>query len=161
MMVGITGHQDLGSAEDVAWVTRELRAIVARPDLTSGVMSLAVGADQLFAALLSEQGKPFIVVQPCLQYESTFQRTEDLASYRALLDTASRVVVMPFVEPSEEAFWEAGKYVVDTSDYIVAVWNGQPARGLGGTGDVVRYCLEQGKTVMHINLITRSTELLR
>ena len=29
------------------------------------------------------------------------------------------------------AFFEAGKRVVDESDWLVAVWDGQPARGLG------------------------------
>jgi hypothetical protein len=30
---------------------------------------------------------------------------------------------------------------------LVAIWDGKPARGLGGTGDVVRYAQEKGTAV--------------
>jgi hypothetical protein len=34
--------------------------------------------------------------------------------------------------------------VVDPSDVLVAVWDGEPARRLGGTADVVAYARERG-----------------
>ena len=37
--------------------------------------------------------------------------------------------------------------MVDTSRVLVAVWDGQSARGLGGTADVVAYARERGKPV--------------
>jgi hypothetical protein len=42
---------------------------------------------------------------------------------------------------------DAGKVVVDRSSVLVAVWDGQPSRGLGGTADVVRYARERGVPV--------------
>jgi hypothetical protein len=33
---------------------------------------------------------------------------------------------------------------VDRSSVLVAVWDGQPARGLGGTADVVAYARQRG-----------------
>jgi hypothetical protein len=32
--------------------------------------------------------------------------------------------------------------VVEASELLVAVWDGEPARGLGGTADVVAYARE-------------------
>ncbi|MFJ8953478.1 hypothetical protein ACIRO1_25525 [Streptomyces sp. NPDC102381] len=41
----------------------------------------------------------------------------------------------------------AGKEVVDQSDVLLAVWDGKPAGGKGGTADVVAYAQRQGMDV--------------
>jgi hypothetical protein len=161
MRVGITGHQDLGTPDDVAWVTEQLRARVDSQTLHAGTTSLAIGADQLYASLLARYRKPFTALIPCRHYERTFTTPEHLERYHALLGQATEVIYLPFDEPSSEAFWEAGQRVVESSDSIIAVWNGLPAKGLGGTGDVVRHCLETGRAVLHINPRTRQVEELR
>ncbi|HSH81662.1 MAG TPA: hypothetical protein VLA19_24305 [Herpetosiphonaceae bacterium] len=160
MRVGITGHQDLGSPDDVAWVTDRLCEQIAEDTLASGITSLAVGADQLFASLLARQQKPFTAIIPCRDYERTFSTAQDQQRYRSLLAQAVAVTYLPHDEPSEQAFWEAGKKLVEDSNYLIAVWNGLPARGLGGTADVVKYCLSTGKKVVHINPRTHRVEEL-
>lgn len=57
---------------------------------------------------------------------------------------------MPYEEPSDEAYLAAGQEVVDLTDTLLAIWDGQPARGLGGTADVVRYARSVGKRVVVI-----------
>jgi hypothetical protein len=156
MRAGVTGHRDLGPPEAAAWVRAALAALVADPRLTGGATSLAAGADQLFATLLAEAGKPYTVIVPCEQYERTFGRPADTSAYRRLLHRAREKVTLPFAEPSEQAFWAAGMKVVDTTDSTIAVWDGRPAKGLGGTADVVRYALTHGKQVIHINPMTRT-----
>ncbi len=160
MRVGITGHQDLGTPDDVEWVTEQLRTRVNSQTLHAGVTSLAIGADQLYASLLTLYQKPFTALIPCRHYESTFTTPQHLERYRVLLEQADEVVYLPFDEPSSQVFWEAGQRVVESSDYMIAVWNGLPAKGLGGTGDVVRHCLDLGRAVLHINPRTRQVEEL-
>jgi len=41
----------------------------------------------------------------------------------------------------------ASRLMVDAADELFAVWDGQPARGHGGTADVVAYARERGKPV--------------
>jgi hypothetical protein len=60
------------------------------------------------------------------------------------------VVELSFDEPTEEAFWSAGRYVVDHADQVLAVWDGQQAGGLGGTADVVAYARAKRKPVTRI-----------
>jgi hypothetical protein len=36
------------------------------------------------------------------------------------------------------------------------VWDGQPAAGLGGTGDVVKYACLCGKPLIHLNPVSRT-----
>ncbi|MCA1708813.1 MAG: hypothetical protein LC808_38260, partial [Actinobacteria bacterium] len=50
--------------------------------------------------------------------------------------------------PSEDAFFAAGRRVVDLSDVVVAVWDGMEAKGKGGTGDVVTYARDNGIPVV-------------
>ncbi len=46
----------------------------------------------------------------------------------------------------------AGVWMVDRSDRLVAIWDGKPAAGLGGTGDVVAYALERGIPVVRVDV---------
>jgi hypothetical protein len=41
----------------------------------------------------------------------------------------------------------AGRSVADRSDLLLAVWDGAPAAGFGGTADVIRYARERSKAV--------------
>jgi hypothetical protein len=43
----------------------------------------------------------------------------------------------------------------------LAVWNGLPAVGKGGTGDVVDYALRKGIRLLHIEPIGRTVGILR
>ncbi|GAA3801108.1 hypothetical protein [Nocardioides panacisoli] len=114
----------------------KVRQDVAAPE---GFCSLAEGADQIFADLiLSHLGKLHVII-PCDDYIETFTTQADRDKFQSLLAQASSVTHMKFSEASEEAFWAAGRAVVEESDQLYAVWNGQAAGGLGGTADVVGY----------------------
>ena len=41
----------------------------------------------------------------------------------------------------------ASELMIDTADELYAVWDGEPARGYGGTADVVAYARGCGKPV--------------
>ena len=153
MKLGVTGHQDLGDATE--WCRASISFAVGRIGPTAGYTSLAVGADQLFAECLIHSAIPFIAVVPCSQYESTFAGAS-LVAYRNLLRGAVQIDVLPFREPSEEAFLSAGKRVVDSSEVLLAIWDGERARGRGGTGDIVAYSIKRGLPVLHINPVSRA-----
>lgn len=141
--LGITGHQALPSAA-YAYARSTLHHIVsACPEPVVGVSSLAAGVDQLFARIVLQYGHHLHVVVPCARYAETFG-DDDHAAYRRLLGRARVFEVLPFEEPSEEAFWIAGQRVVELSDRLYAVWDGAPARGKGGTAEVVQFARAQG-----------------
>ncbi len=104
---------------------------------------------------LYNKGIPFNVIIPCEKYENTFEEETDIKKYQLLLSKAERVYKLPFTDPTEEAFWAAGKEVVNNSELLLAIWNGKPALGLGGTGDVVNYAHEKNKIVLHCNPMTQ------
>jgi len=155
MKAGITGHQNLGNPETVAWVVENFKNAVVKYQIQHGFTSLAIGADQLFAQILQEHGLPYTAVLPCREIEKTFQTPAHLENYRRLRQHAAAVETLNFIEPTETAFMAAGQRVIDLADFVIAVWNGQPAKGLGGTGDAVNYALSQKKCVLYINPITQ------
>jgi hypothetical protein len=146
--VGITGHQDL-PADAVADIDRQLQAELTQLNdagQLTGVSSLAEGADQMFAfAVLSLNGRLEAII-PSADYESTFSG-DALKNYQQLLASADTVRQLPFCEPSEEAFFAAGRAVVDECEKLLAIWDGKRAKGLGGTADVVRYAKSRKITV--------------
>jgi hypothetical protein len=50
----------------------------------------------------------------------------------------------------EDAYERAGRYVVDRSDAIIALWDGEPARGQGGTAAIVAYARKRGVPLVWI-----------
>ncbi len=145
--LGVTGHQVIppGARELVVEAVRDILREAESP--LCAVTSLAAGADQLVATELLRIGGRLHVIVPSRSYERTFATRADLASFRSLLEAAHTVTRLDYEEPSEEAFMAAGKGVVDNCEMLIAVWDGKPARGPGGTADVVRYAHDTGKAV--------------
>ena len=142
-MVGMTGHAGLPphTAEVVTAALRDtLRAYTLN---LVGVTMLGPSADQLFARVVLELGGTLYVVVAAEQYRDSFEDPDAQAGYDELFGQASHVEVLEHVESTEQAHMDAGKVVVDRSSVLVAVWDGQPSRGLGGTADVVAYARER------------------
>jgi hypothetical protein len=155
MRVGITGHQQLDDPDAWAWVEGVLRAELAKvvPPLV-GVTSLAVGADQLLARLVLERGGTIYAVLPFADIERSFS-PEHVRAFRGLTKHAT-VEVLDTPGTDEDAYFAAGRRVVDLSDIVLAVWDGHPAKGRGGTADVVAYTIRLGVPLIHIDPVSRT-----
>lgn len=144
--VGVTGHQHIPphALEPIADGIRSLLVQLDQP--VEGYSSLAEGADQLFARIVLEHGGTVHAIIPAENYDTAFDEP-GRAVYVSLLDAATSIERLPFKEPGEAAYDAAGHRVVDHSDVLVAVWDGEPARGRGGTADAVRFARERGVPV--------------
>ncbi|MFB9430363.1 hypothetical protein ACFFR8_13355, partial [Streptoalloteichus tenebrarius] len=69
------------------------------------------------------------------------------ATYDDLLARASKVVRLEHVDSTAEAHMKASLRMLDIADHLIAVWDGLPARGYGGTADVVQAAQERGLPV--------------
>jgi hypothetical protein len=145
--IGITGHSNL-SPDSVALVAdaiREALSEVERPII--GVTCLARGADQVFTRVVLELGGQIEVVLPAREYRERKVKPDNAAEFADLLGKARTVTTMPFEQSNREAYLAASRHVLDTVDQMVAVWDGQPADGRGGTGDVVAEARERDMPV--------------
>lgn len=151
LRVGLSGHQDLGSNAHRNEILEKLGLVIESLNLTEGFTCLAAGADQSFAAKLRQLKIPYTVIIPCRDYETTFQDKETRTKFFSLLKSAESVKTLEFDAPCEEAFYAAGMNVVESTDVLIAIWDGKPAKGLGGTGDMVEFANSLGKPVIHIH----------
>lgn len=138
---------------------RELTALLGEiPEPLTGVSSLAIGADQLFAEVVLELKGDLEAVIPFPDYERTFANEADLTQYRVLKAASKGVEILPDGATDDEAYLNAGRRVSDLSDLLIAVWDGQPARGVGGTADVVHYAARAGRRVVQLNPVSHGVK---
>jgi hypothetical protein len=153
--VGITGHQKLEDPGAWSWVAGVMRNELVKmaPPLVA-VTSLAVGADQLLARLVLDRGGTIHAVIPFAGIERSFA-PEDVAAYRKLIRQAT-VEVLDTPGTDEDSYLAAGQRVVELSDLVVAVWNGRPAKGKGGTADIVDYARSLHRSILVFDPIAMS-----
>ncbi|MFG3292657.1 hypothetical protein ACGF3G_28105 [Streptomyces sp. NPDC048179] len=145
--VGVTGHRSIPPSL-LPFVHSGLRRRLSRTDVELEALScLAAGADQLFADIALAHGVPVTAVIPGMDYEAHLGDEEARATYRRILRSCTTRVDLPRQPTHEQAYFAAGCWVVDHSDQLIAVWDGRPARGPGGTGDVVAYARRRGVPV--------------
>ena len=82
-----------------------------------------------------------------------------------LMKRASCLLELPgHSERLLDAYVMTGRATVSHCDLLVAVWDGLPPRGRGGTGEVVQFAITRGTAVVHLpdsNWRSRSRPLER
>jgi hypothetical protein len=113
--------------------------------------SLAEGADRLVARALLERGARLVAVLPFepADYRGDFSTSASTSDFDELLALASQVRVTTTTDASREAAYEAaGRAILHACDVLIAVWDGLPARGRGGTAQIVEEARERGTDVV-------------
>jgi hypothetical protein len=146
--VGVTGHSNV-SPESTELVLGGLRDALEplADDGLHGITCLAAGADQLFARAILSLGGRYDVILPAPDYRDTVVEPGNPTDFDALIADASDVEFMPFETSGCEAYMAAGEALVTRSDRLLAVWDGKPSGGLGGTADVVAHARRLGVPV--------------
>jgi hypothetical protein len=158
--IGITGHQYLENTCGWEWVRVEMDDLLTKvPGPLIGITCLAVGTDSLFAELVLQHRGTVEAVLPFPEYEHEFQ-IHERGKYQELLATASAITVLERKQSNQHSYLEAGKLVVDIAELLLAVWDGKPAKGLGGTADIVEYALRERRDIICLDPITRSVTIL-
>ena len=164
--IGVTGHRpdklsraDLDVLrERISQVIEQVRqvALEAAADRSTGyleekpilrvVSALAEGSDRLVAevALAAEFELHVILPYAADIYAQEFETADSRAEFRRLLAAANAVLVLDGTARDDEAYERVGFAVLQQSDVLIAVWDGEEAAGRGGTADIVRHAAEQG-----------------
>jgi hypothetical protein len=177
LRIGITGtrhlspEQLLRTSEQVTLFLRNIKEEVTRlavcpaaqavygdaPETRLVSLSpLAEGSDRVLAKAALEQGFTLICPLPFArsEYEKDFQSNESKNEFRTLLTRAEPSVLELDGERGEaqdRSYEAVGRYVVRNCDILVAIWDGKPGHGLGGTADIVRFAVNHGPPVWWIH----------
>jgi hypothetical protein len=117
------------------------------------VSQLAEGADRLIAReLLAYAGTTLEAALPLQpdDYENDFKTDASRAEFREFLERSVSTIVMTATRTREEAYEQAGRRIVERSDVVIALWDGEPARGQGGTAQIVEYARVRGVPLVWI-----------
>lgn len=153
--IAVTGHRSLGDQATIRFVARSFYSILAQiqHEHAEGVVALfgmAEGADTLFAEAALDLGIPLHAILAHANFIEHFPPGPARHLYQDVLSRCQQIHTLPFNHPSNEAYMAVGRWLADNSDILVAAWNGQPAAGKGGTGDVVYYAQCIGRPVIHV-----------
>ena len=142
MKIGVSGHRWRDGA-DWDWVRARIDEYVVRTRSVAGYTSLAPGADQIFASSVLDHNKRLIAVIPICRGRIELEDI-DKPSFDRFRQQAKKIIRVKGETP-DHAFLRSGKRVVNLVDRMVFIWDGEPARGLGGTADIVAYAEKKRK----------------
>ncbi|HTE00161.1 MAG TPA: hypothetical protein VK668_12795 [Mucilaginibacter sp.] len=166
--IGITGHRHLTAGQSSALeaaLKRVIENIINYYQETHNSIPailftspIAIGADTLFvnvALKYFEGGLRIYLPFEKQEYLNDFEKPEDIKEFERLLNeprvTEVKVVNKLSPDNRDELYLQVGKQMVDTNDYIIAVWDEEKAKGKGGTADIVNYAVSLKKNVLVIN----------
>jgi hypothetical protein len=184
LAVGITGHRkDALPPESLLTLHERLRTVLetladaatqvhlanrdffstAEPQLLF-VSPLADGADQIGAHIALELGYQLHAVLPFdrERYRSELCDDEARTRFDTLIERSQCVLELPgeYSHPLE-SYVMAGRATVAHSDLLIAVWDGLPARGRGGTGEIVRLAHDRATPTIHVPIAASDAVNLR
>ncbi|MFB8169579.1 hypothetical protein ACFC60_16700 [Kitasatospora purpeofusca] len=110
------------------------------------VSCIADGPDAWIAELALDRGARLEVVVPAERYREGLPEWHHPV-YDRLLRDASEQHRTGRVESDEAAHMAGSELLVGRVDRLIAVWDGLPARGFGGTADVVAHARRLGVPV--------------
>ena len=156
-VVGFTGHRHLKDADGAARAIRDALEALRRevPGEWIALSSIAGGSDQLFVRQARSLGLSWHAILPLARAEFAQDFTpEDWSAVEAMLEGADHVRAIDENGDRKDGYLDCGIETVNGADVLLAVWDGKPARGKGGTADVVQYAQSIGKPVIIIDAAT-------
>lgn len=171
--IGVTGHRlnriSQRQLDRLTPQVQPLLAQVAQAAQATGAASvtlvcgLAEGADRHVARLALETGYGLHAVLPFDRdlYVRDFREAASRREFEALLRRAERVTELPGRAGFHaQAYHRAAQVLLDRSDLLLALWDGRPAQGPGGTAEVVNGACERRMPVVHVSTGLRAAPVL-
>ena len=143
-------------------ILREMRSAFQRhadiltPDspLLSLISALAEGADRTAAEAALSTGFMLDVVLPfpAESYEDDFKTPVSRAAFRDLLRRARSILTLPGSRENAPRAYEAvGLTILNHSDILLAIWDGGPSAGRGGTTNMLLAAGRAGIPIVHVD----------
>jgi len=152
VIFGVTGHRDLvaGDVERLRGVVRSLFEAYRRAYLSTQIIlisALAEGADMLVAEVAVALGIRLDVVLPYdeVLYLDSFDDANAKEKFALLKAKATDLKTLPCdkaKEGSSPCYARLGEYIANSSDILIALWDGVENEKKGGTAWVVSYARE-------------------
>jgi hypothetical protein len=166
--IGVTGHRNLSAQQLVALepvikktienILHYHKNLINNKPRVEFVSAIAVGADTLFAnvalTFFSGDLKIYLPFEK-EEYLKDFETPEDKQAFENLVNDpkVKKVTILNKLADGDrdEHYLNTGQAIVDDTEYLIAIWDEEKARGKGGTAEIVEYAVAKGKNVLVIN----------
>ena len=164
--IGITGHRPHRLKVPEQHLARRVRAVLTglikasspktsmRTPVLDVISPLAEGADRIVAREARALGQRLTALLPFARrdYETTFGDATTTAEFRTLWKVADeRVILNGYRKRAEAGYVAVGMLTLARSDFIITIWDGEPAQGRGGTPEILQNAIEWGIPIIWIN----------
>lgn len=163
--IGVTGHRN-NICKNIKLLNKTLFNILSNEGITHIVSPLAEGADRIVAKYAIENFKAKLIAPIPFKIEEYKKDFNDKSKkeFDEILGQVKPIELSSFenkdkYEPiyddkRNNLYRKCGEYVVDNCDILIAIWDGQEAKGIGGTAQIVEYAKDKNKKIIHINSTT-------
>ena len=162
LAIGFTGHRSLldesNSRKLICDYLAEQKATTL--GIVYGVSSVAAGGDLLFAESCIQLEIPLRVLLPLPR--EYFRKDFDVATWMRVEQVLSKAVSVEVTgtnELREQGYYECGVETVQQCQLMIALWDGEPSRGLGGTQQIVSFARTMGRPVVWFHSATGTMEV--
>ena len=146
IVLAVTGHRLIPKHDEEVLckaVNDELNLVAQSNPHSPRILisALAEGADRLVASCALALGWQLCAVLPLMQgdYETDFHDEKSVAEFRELLKRSTWVKVLESKHHLRPAcYHELGLWLSQQAQVLIALWDGEPAKGPGGTAEVIR-----------------------
>jgi hypothetical protein len=94
--------------------------------------------------------KDFETEQSRQEFEELYRKAVNPIELKGHLFT-ERLSTTDRAEMRNKAYEDVGRYVVTHCDVLIALWDGKPSRGKGGTAEVVAFAREKKRPLIIIS----------
>ena len=174
LTIGVTGHRKLDNVEVLCEsvksvidsILENFPATTNTSVLLRVLSPLAEGSDRLVAEeILKYDDAELKAILPfCTdEYLEDFPSEESKKEFETLLGRADYQFTLNgkplresvpnelLSEAKKQAYEDAGRYIVNHSDALIAIWDELPSQGKGGTARIVQYAKSKGCPIFIIN----------
>ena len=163
-LIGFAGHRNVPDRGELSRVIRnELKKFRELYGVrVTAISSVAAGADLVFLKTCTELRIPAIMILPFgkMRFAEDFENAEEWKLAESLMSISLATYVIRGKFEAPEAYQVVSRQLLEWADAFLFVWNGDPARGLGGTGETVDEARDLGIPARIIDansLVTRWT----
>lgn len=127
----------------------QIVALITQKDVTHFITGMALGIDLICAEIVIElkEKYPFITLESAIPYEEQAANwtDEQRDRYYRIAELCDKETLLQY-HYNKWCFQNRNRYMVDKSDFIIAVWNGERS----GTANTVKYAESQNKEIIII-----------
>lgn len=158
--VCFTGHRpqavpylwDESSIQSVN-LKKEIKAVVIdlieNNNVAHFISGMAIGVDMISAEIVLDLKKkyPYITIECAIPCKTQALKWSDKyrSRYFSIINQSDKNTVLQ-TQYTSDCMMKRNMYMVDKSDYVIAIWNGSPS----GTGKTVMYAKNKNKTIIQI-----------